>query len=254
PRQHQLPEHLIAPGGLAEAEQVIRTAQRIVQVPHPRRGDLQRPAGRGSHGQAQVQLTLPGRQPLPCRGPERLQLPVVMRRAQVLNAPRATPRGPDDLHRDRSRGRLHRANVRHPTRLRARLVRKSAGLHLQICRPQRCTRANPDPVIKVRSQAGVAPTPVGSPSTPAGAPLTPAGAPLTPAGAPLTPAGAPLTPAAAPSIPADTPPAPADAPPAPAGRRLASSHPARQLGLFTCYLAPGIAVTWPRVTYLAGAL
>ena len=32
-------------------------------------------------------------------------------------------------------------------------MRKSAGLHLQICRPQRCTRANPDPVIKVRYDA-----------------------------------------------------------------------------------------------------
>ena len=37
-------------------------------------------------------------------------------------------------------------------------------------------------------------------------------------------------------------------------RRLASSGPARQLALLTCYLAAGIAVTWPRVTYLAGSL
>src|SRR5204862_6005226 len=78
--------------------------------------------------------------------------------------------------------------------------------------------------------------------------------PSTPAGAPLTPAAAPSIPAHAPPALAHAPPAPADAPPAPAGRRLASSHPARQLGLFTCYLAAGIAVTWPRVTYLAGAL
>ena len=35
--------------------------------------------------------TLPARQPLPRRGPERLQLPVVMGRAEVLDAPRATP-------------------------------------------------------------------------------------------------------------------------------------------------------------------
>src|SRR6266487_589374 len=49
-------------------------------------------------------------------------------------------------------------------------------------------------------------------------------------------------------------PTPAGAPSTPVGRRLVSSHLARQLGLFTCYLAAGIAVTWPRVTYLAGAL
>src|SRR5215475_1929634 len=40
----------------------------------------------------------------------------------------------------------------------------------------------------------------------------------------------------------------------PPGRRPFPSGLARQLGLFTCYLAAGIAVTWPRVTYLGGAL
>jgi hypothetical protein len=106
---------------------------------------------------------------------------------------------------------------------------------------------NPVSAGRRPSQAGVAPTPVGSPTTPAGAPLTPAAAPSIPAYAPPAPAHAP-------PAPADAPPAPADAPPAPAGRRLASSHPAWQLGLFTCYLAAGIAVTWSRVTYLASAL
>jgi hypothetical protein len=33
PREHQLPERLIARGGLAEAEHVISTAQGIQQVP-----------------------------------------------------------------------------------------------------------------------------------------------------------------------------------------------------------------------------
>ena len=32
-------------------------------------------------------------------------------------------------------------------------MRKSTGLHPQTCRPQLCTRANPDPVIKVRLEA-----------------------------------------------------------------------------------------------------
>ncbi|MGN6174995.1 MAG: hypothetical protein ACTHPS_18920, partial [Streptosporangiaceae bacterium] len=53
---------------------------------------------------------------------------------------------------------------------------------------------------------------------------------------------------------AQAPPVPVGTPPAPVGRRLASPRLARQLGLFTCYLGAGIAVTWPRVTYLAGAL
>ena len=39
----------------------------------------------------------------------------------------------NDLDRDRSRGSLHRADVGHQSRLRARLLRKSAGLRLQTC-------------------------------------------------------------------------------------------------------------------------
>ncbi|HEX7268257.1 MAG TPA: hypothetical protein VF256_12610 [Streptosporangiaceae bacterium] len=54
--------------------------------------------------------------------------------------------------------------------------------------------------------------------------------------------------------PPATRPTPPSTPRASAGRRLASPRLARQLGLFTCYLAVGIAATWPRVTYLAGAL
>jgi hypothetical protein len=95
--------------------------------------------------------------------------------------------------------------------------------------------------------ARLAQAPPGAIPVPAGGRPSQAGAAPAPAGAPSSPAGAPLAPTGAPSIPAGTP-------RAPIGRRLASSHLARQLGLFTCYLAAGIAVTWPRVTYLAGAL
>jgi hypothetical protein len=95
--------------------------------------------------------------------------------------------------------------------------------------------------------ARLAQAPPGAIPVPAGGRPSQAGAAPAPAGAPSGPAGAPLAPTGAPPIPAGTP-------RAPVGRRLASSHLARQLGLFTCYLAAGIAVTWPRVTYLAGAL
>jgi hypothetical protein len=63
----------------------------------------------------------------------------------------------------------------------------------------------------------------------------------------------PSPPGARPSSPG-TRPSPPRVHPAPP--RVRPSPPAltRQLGLFTGYLAAGIAVTWPRVTYLAGAL
>jgi len=79
------------------------------------------PAARRGHpgGQAQVELALPGREPLPRISVERLQLPVIMGRAEMLYAARLAPGGPDDLDRDRSRCSLHRSGIRHQTRLRA---------------------------------------------------------------------------------------------------------------------------------------
>jgi hypothetical protein len=53
PREHELPEHLVALGGLREPERVIGPAQGIQQLPHPRGGDLQRP-GRSRAGQSQI--------------------------------------------------------------------------------------------------------------------------------------------------------------------------------------------------------
>ena len=61
--------------------------------------------------------------------------------------------------------------------------------------------------------------------------------------------GTRLAPAPPGTRPAGTPLAPA-----PPWTRLARSGLARQLALLAGYLAAGIAVTWPRVTYLAGSL
>lgn len=47
-----------------------------------------------------------------------------------------------------------RTDVRHQMRLRASVSgAHSPGLRPQTCRPKRCTRANPDLVIKVRTEA-----------------------------------------------------------------------------------------------------
>ena len=78
---------------------------------------------------------------------------------------------------------------------------------------------------------------------------------IRPAGGALLPPPAPGQ--AAPPRPAPAPPAPdpsAPDPPAPAaGRRWRGPRPA-QLLLLVCYLVTGVAVTWPRVTYLWGTL
>ena len=85
-----LPEYLVAPGGLREPERVVGSAQGVPQVAHPRGGDLQRRGGSRA-AQAEVEFHLPGRQPLPRGGLQRLQLGVVVRRADVLNVPRPAP-------------------------------------------------------------------------------------------------------------------------------------------------------------------
>ena len=72
-------------------------AQRIEQAAHPRRGDRQRPARRCGV-QGQVKLTLPGRQPLPRRSLQQLQLRIIVGRADVLDIPRPAMGGVDDLH------------------------------------------------------------------------------------------------------------------------------------------------------------
>src|SRR5215470_11366558 len=82
-------------------------------------------------------------------------------------------------------------------------------------------RARPSPPGRHPSPSGVRPSPTGRPSSLAVHPSAP--------GARSSPPG--------------THPSP---PPLPAV--------ARQLGLLACYLAVGVAVTWPRAAYLAGSL
>jgi hypothetical protein len=50
------------------------------------------PAERTARGQAEVELALPGGQPPPGRGLQRLHLGLVARRAQMLDAPRPSTR------------------------------------------------------------------------------------------------------------------------------------------------------------------
>jgi hypothetical protein len=92
--------------------------QRVEQATHPRRRDRQRPARRTGI-QAQVQLALPGSQPLPGGRLQQLHLSVVMRRAEVLDIPRPAMRGVHDLHRGGARRCPDRPHIRHPATLRA---------------------------------------------------------------------------------------------------------------------------------------
>jgi hypothetical protein len=71
------------------------------------------PASRhgGREVQTQIELGLAGRQTIPSGGFQYLQLGVVMRRPEMLDIPRTTPRRVHDLHRRRTRRCLHRAHV-----------------------------------------------------------------------------------------------------------------------------------------------
>jgi hypothetical protein len=62
-------------------------------------------------GTRRHELGLAGRQTIPSGRFQYLQLGVVMRRPEMLDIPRTTPRRVHDLHRRRTRRRLHRAHV-----------------------------------------------------------------------------------------------------------------------------------------------
>jgi hypothetical protein len=117
PREHQLPEDLVAARGVVQAQDPVAPAGRVQQAAHPRGGNRQRP-GRPGIVQAEAWFQLAGRDPLPGGGLQRLQLSVVVRRPDVLDVPRTAPRGQHDLHRGGARLRLHRPYVRHPLTLR----------------------------------------------------------------------------------------------------------------------------------------
>lgn len=87
PRQHQLPEDLVSVGRVGEPQRVVDAAQGIPQVPHPRGCDRQRTTRPRRCVQPEVELALPGRQPLTGHGLEQLELDIVMGRPDVLDVP-----------------------------------------------------------------------------------------------------------------------------------------------------------------------
>jgi hypothetical protein len=123
-------------GRRPEPEHVIGMGQRVYQAAHPRRGGRQRPARR-PRLQAQVQLALPGCQPLPPGRLQQFHLSRGMRRPQSSISrdprweecticsssgirPQRTPRSPprhQDQHREmaEARSRLSLVDSRHLT-------------------------------------------------------------------------------------------------------------------------------------------
>jgi hypothetical protein len=65
----------------------------------------------GREVQTQIELGLAGRQTIPSGGFQYLQLGVFMRRPEIVDISRAAPRRVHDLHRRRTRRRLHRAHI-----------------------------------------------------------------------------------------------------------------------------------------------
>jgi hypothetical protein len=84
----------------------------------PGADNLQRPSWRVDV-QAEIQLRLPSGDPLGGDDLQRGKLVGIVRRTQMLDAPRALPRGSHDLHRRGSGSGPHRPHVRHRGRLRA---------------------------------------------------------------------------------------------------------------------------------------
>ena len=117
PGRHQVPEHLVPARRVIEPENPVCLLEGIHQVAHLRGGDRQRPAARRL--QAQVELGLPGRDPLLRRCLQGLQRRVIVRRPEMLDLPRSAPRGPHDLHRGRTQRGLHGPHIRHQATLKA---------------------------------------------------------------------------------------------------------------------------------------
>ena len=74
--------------------------------------ELLKAAARRGGVQAQVKLTLTGRQPLPGRGLQQLHLSAAMRRPQMLDLPRPPAGGVHDLDSRRARRCLDRPHIR----------------------------------------------------------------------------------------------------------------------------------------------
>jgi len=156
PRQHQVAEHLVPARRLLQPQNGIAAGQGIPQMPHPRGRDRLRAPGVSIRLQAQIELALPGRQPLPRRGLQQLHPGVVMRRPQMVDLAGTAAGGIHDLHRRGARGRLHRPQIGgHPLTLRpaaSRLVRKSQTSRRQTCRSMLQSSRTSVIVIKVGLQ------------------------------------------------------------------------------------------------------
>jgi hypothetical protein len=120
-------------------------------VPHPRGHDRQRPRSdplAHREVQAEIEFGLPRGDPLLGRGLERLQLVLVVRRAQVLDVACSTPAGMHDLHRRRPRRGPHRAHVCHQRRLRAPIsaqIQPSPHTNPQVNAPRTRPRSRSEP-------------------------------------------------------------------------------------------------------------
>jgi len=101
--------------------------------------------------QAEVELVLPGSQPLTANGPQQLQLDLVMGRPDVLDLPRPTATGVHDLHRAGTRRRPHRTDVRgHRPTIEPRLVPPSETLDARSRRSAHRSQREAAIVSKVR--------------------------------------------------------------------------------------------------------
>lgn len=94
--KHQAAEHLIIADRAVKPQRPVSMVQGVKQAAHSKGGDRQRTARH--HGiQAQVKLTLAGRQPLQDSCLQQLQLAIVVGRAEVLDILRTAAGGPHDL-------------------------------------------------------------------------------------------------------------------------------------------------------------
>jgi hypothetical protein len=145
-----VPEDLIASGGVFQAQHPVGVLQGTEQAAHLRGGDRQRPAALHGRLQAQVKLTLAGRQLLLSGRLQQLQLCIIVRRSDVLDVPRpagveytiCTAVAPDAVFTVRTYGTGPRYSPR--------LVRKSGQPTARTCRSENHPSLGPPNLSQVR--------------------------------------------------------------------------------------------------------
>ncbi len=128
-----------------KSERVIRTAECVLQMAHPRHGDLQRP-GPPRTAQTEAEFHLADHETLPRRGLQRFKLGVIMRQPDVLDVSRPTPRGPHDLDPHRPEAVFTVRTYATRRDYEPRLVRKFPEQPHQTCSSQRYGRADSAPL------------------------------------------------------------------------------------------------------------